>query len=134
MRMRQVLHRTILDSVPGLHAKRADALLATAQSLLAGAFPTGTALGRGLQSAVCIQHNIKRMDRRLANAHRLRECSAFHRVPCRRLRRDLDQPKIPVQEADVVEPMVISQEIGNMTALLRADASRLKFIATAYAA
>lgn len=46
-----------------MHAKRAIALLAAVQSLLAGAFLTVTALGRGLQSPARTTHNIKRMRR-----------------------------------------------------------------------
>ena len=63
MRILEVLHRTVFDSVPSIHRTRRRALAVTVASLLNGAFLTVTALGRGLDSAARVKHNIKRVDR-----------------------------------------------------------------------
>jgi hypothetical protein len=103
MRLLKVLHNHVLDSVPGLHATRATALVTAVQSLLDGAFLTVTALGRGLPGPVASKHNIKRMDRLLSNAHLHAERDRVYRALCHHLCRSLPRPLILVDWSDIVE-------------------------------
>lgn len=103
MRMLKVLHKQVLSSVPGLHAKRATALMAAVQSLLQGAFLTVTALGRGLRGPTATKHNIKRMDRLLSNPQLHAERLAIYRALCQRLCQHLPRPLILVDWSDIVE-------------------------------
>jgi hypothetical protein len=103
MRMLKVLHKQVLSSVPGLHAKRAKALMAAVQSLLQGAFLTVTALGCGLRGPTATKHNIKRMDRLLSNPRLHAERLANYRALCQRLCQHLPRPLILVDWSDIVE-------------------------------
>lgn len=103
MRLLQVLHTTILDSVPSLHAKRATALAAAVSALISGACLTVTALGRRLNSPARTKHNIKRMDRLMSNSHLHAERKRLYQALCHRLCQHLTQPKILVDWSDIVE-------------------------------
>jgi hypothetical protein len=63
-----ILHRALLMHCPWMHAKRRDSLMAAVRAAMFGSRLTLSELGRGLRGPVSVKHNIKRVDRLLANA------------------------------------------------------------------
>lgn len=103
MRALKVLHKTLLKSVPQMHAIRRTALLSAVESLLSGTFLTVTALGRGLNRMAYTKHNIKCMDRLLSNAHLQDERCAVYQALCHQCCVSLTHPVILVDWSDIVE-------------------------------
>ncbi len=91
----KVLHKLLHQSVPSIHARRLDAVMATVQSVVYGARITVTSLGRGLTGKAYDKHKIKRVDRLLSNSFLYQERHAIYRALTRRLPR-------PVSEAIIV--------------------------------
>jgi hypothetical protein len=63
-----ILHRILSTSIPEIHAKRLDSLLAAVEAVVTGSRLTLSDMGRGLRGSVTVKHNIKRIDRLLGNS------------------------------------------------------------------
>lgn len=62
-----ILHSILSSSLPEIHTKRLDSLLAAVEAAVSGSRLTLSALGRGLSGQTTVKHNIKRIDRLLGN-------------------------------------------------------------------
>ena len=63
MHTHSVLQKFFTVSLPAVHARRRDAVVAAVESVAHGATVSITAMGRGLPAATRIKHRVKRMDR-----------------------------------------------------------------------
>jgi hypothetical protein len=77
-----VLQKLLRRSIPSIHLKRLDSLVALVGSALCGGRLTLSALGRSLPGHSAVRHRIKRADRLLGNVHLHEERLQFYRVLC----------------------------------------------------
>ncbi len=92
----KVLHKLLHQSVPSIHARRLDTVMATVQSVVYGARITVTSLGRGLTGKAYDKHKIKRVDRLLSNSFLYQERHAIYRALTRRLLRPVSEAIIAI--------------------------------------
>jgi len=76
----RLLHKWLRDACPSIHRARLSALVKVVHGLLAGGRLTLTDLGRQLQTAAFVKHNLKCVDRLLGNAHLQHERVAIYRA------------------------------------------------------
>jgi len=96
-----VLQKLLRRSIPSIHLKRLDSLVAMVASALSGGRLTLSALGRGLPGASAVRHRIKRVDRLLGNSHLQRERLLFYRLLCDLLIGGQRQPILIVDWSDL---------------------------------
>lgn len=69
MREFKIIHQSLYQHCPELHAKRLNTLITASEALFTGNTLTLTKLGRNISGDAHAKHNIKRMDRLLGNHH-----------------------------------------------------------------
>ena len=92
----KVLHKLLHQSVPSIHARRLDAVMATVQSVVYGARATVTSLGRGLSGKAYDKHKIKRVDRLLSNSFLYQERHVIYRALTRRLLQQVSEAVVAI--------------------------------------
>ena len=89
-----VLHALLNSSVPSLHKRRRQALVAVVTSLVGGAQASVTSMGRGLSGRVRDKHKIKRTDRLLSNRTLYQERQPIYSALTQCLTQHLKEPVI----------------------------------------
>lgn len=103
VRVLRLVQKVFNKQLPSIHKKRLSALLAGTAALLNGARLTLTSLGRNVSSTAFTKHNIKRIDRLLANEHLHRERIDVYRAICHYLCQFVPRPIILVDWSDIIE-------------------------------
>lgn len=99
----KVLHNKLRLACPFIHKKRLTILVLATQALLIGQRLSLTQLGRRLKTKTKTKHNIKRIDRLLANPHIHLEQSAIYQFLCDELLKGHSQPLIIVDWSDLTK-------------------------------
>ena len=89
-----VLHTSLNSSVPSLHKRRRQALVAVVTSLVGGAQASVTSMGRGLSGRVRDKHKIKRTDRLLSDRTLYQEHQPIYSALTQCLTQHLKEPVI----------------------------------------
>lgn len=89
-----LLHNSLKESLPNIHATRLQALMAAVEAGLHGAPVSITTLGRSLSGPAYIKHKIKRMDRLAGNRHLSTERMALYAAMTQWLLKSLPMPLI----------------------------------------
>jgi hypothetical protein len=89
-----LLHKTIGERCPNIHAARMNACCLAVQALTEGAKATVTSLGRGLSGTAYDKHKIKRADRLLSNQFLQQELKVFYSALAHTLLKNLSEPII----------------------------------------
>ena len=95
-----LLHRWLRRACPAVHATRATAVVTVVEALVLGAKLALTHLGSNLRSAAFANHSIKRVDRRLGNAHLQQERALIYRAVAHWLLAATPRPVLLVDWAD----------------------------------
>ncbi|MBL6751836.1 MAG: IS4 family transposase [Nevskia sp.] len=96
-----VLQKLRRRSIPSIHLKRLNSLVAMVASALSGGRLTLSSLGRGLPGDTSVRHRIKRVDRLLGNSHLQQERLLFYRLLCDLLIGAQPQPILIVDWSDL---------------------------------
>jgi hypothetical protein len=96
-----VLQKLLRRSIPSIHLKRLNSLVAMVTSALSGGRLTLSALGRSLPGDSSVRHRIKRVDRLLGNSHLPQERLLFYRLLCDLLIGAKPQPILIVDWSDL---------------------------------
>ena len=96
-----ILHQWFQSCCPGIHAVRLSAILAAVSTAIAGRRLTLTELGRALPGPAHVKHNIKRIDRLLANRHLASDRIGLYRALARRVVGKATEPVIIVDWSDL---------------------------------
>lgn len=96
-----IVQQWLRSCCPCMHAARLSALVAAVRGAMLGRRLTLTELGRSLLSAAHVKHNIKRIDRLLANEHLAAERIDVYRALARRIVGTLAEPVILVDWSDL---------------------------------
>ncbi|MEX0964512.1 MAG: IS4 family transposase [Pseudohongiellaceae bacterium] len=94
MYARTLLHKTLGQRCPSIHAARLTACYLAVQSLVDGAKASVTSLGRGLSGSAYDKHKIKRIDRLLSNQSFHQELRTVYSALACTLLKDLPEPVI----------------------------------------
>ncbi len=100
MHTHSVLQKFFTVSLPAVHARRRDAVVAAVESVAHGATVSITAMGRGLPAATRIKHRVKRMDRLIGNPRLQGERNQFYHAMILRLLAHSVQPIIVIDWSD----------------------------------
>lgn len=95
-----VLQKLFADSVPEVHARRAQALSEAVAGVMQGARVAITAMGRSLVPGPRIKHRIKRMDRLIGNRFLYAERHRFYHLITQRLLAGCPRPVILIDWSD----------------------------------
>lgn len=96
-----VLQKLLRRSIPSIHLKRLNSLVAMVGSALSGGRLTLSALGRSLPGDSSVRHRIKRVDRLLGNSHLQQERLLFYRLLCDLLIGAQPQPILIIDWSDL---------------------------------
>ena len=96
----RLLHKWLRDACPSIPRARLSALVKVVHGLLVGGRLTLTDLGRQLQTAAFVKHNIKCVDRLLGNAHLQHERVAIYRGVARWVLANTLRPVLLVDWSD----------------------------------
>jgi len=119
----KTLHNFLKLSLPGIHARRLQALIAAIEAGLSGASLSITGLGRSLSGPAFIKHKIKRMDRLAENSHLGRERIALYGAMAQWLLKSLPMPVIifdwsPLTDDQTQQLLRASLPVGGRTITL----------------
>ena len=89
-----LLHKTIGERCPDIHAARMNTCYLAVQSLVEGAKAAVTSLGRGLSGSTYDKHKIKRIDRLLSNQALHQELKTLYSALAGTLLKGLSKPII----------------------------------------
>jgi hypothetical protein len=95
-----LLHKWLRDACPSIHKARLRALVKVVQGLLVGGRLTLTDLGRQLQTAAFVKHNIKCVDRLLGNVQLQHERVPIYRAVARWVLANTPRPILLVDWSD----------------------------------
>lgn len=101
MQATHYLFKRLARTCQTIHSKRLQTILVAVESLARGRRLTLTGLGRSLKSKAKVKHNIKRMDRLLANAKLFAECLTLYRAQARMVMNGAQRPVIVVDWTQV---------------------------------
>ena len=80
MHASRLLHKLLSDCCIEIHKQRLTALMSGVERLLTGHRLSIAGLGRSLNSAARVKHNIKRMDRLAGNGHLNQELHSLYQT------------------------------------------------------
>ncbi len=103
MRDTNTLHDLLKKQCPNLHQKRLTTLMVAVNALLDGQQLSLAELGRNIKGKVSAKHNIKRIDRLLANQALYQERTAIYQWHAHWLCSQQPHPIILVDWSDVRE-------------------------------
>ena len=96
-----ILHSILSSSLPEIHAKRPDSLLAAVEAAVSGSRLTLSALGRGLPGQTTVKHNIKRIDRLPGNGSLHAETPSVYGATALRYPTGIPMPLIVIDWPDL---------------------------------
>ena len=96
-----VLQKLLRRSIPSIHLKRLNALVAMVASALSGGTLTLSGLARSLSGDSAVRHRIKRVDRLLGNVRLQEERLLFYRTLCDLLIGGRSEPVLIVDWSDL---------------------------------
>lgn len=96
-----IVQQWLRSCCPQIHATRLSAIVAAVHAAILGRRLTLTELGRSLSGTAHVKHNIKRMDRLLANRHLAAEGMDLYRALARRIVGQVAEPVIIVDWSDL---------------------------------
>jgi hypothetical protein len=96
----RLLHKWLREACPSIHQARLSALVKVVHGLLTGGRLTLTALGRQLQTAAFVKHNLKGVDRLLGNVHLQHERVTIYRAVARWVLASTPRPVLLVDWSD----------------------------------
>lgn len=96
-----IVQQWLRSCCPQIHATRLSAIIVAVNAAILGRRLTLTELGRSLTGAAHVKHNIKRIDRLLANRHLAAESMALYRAHARRIVGKVAEPVIIVDWSDL---------------------------------
>jgi hypothetical protein len=95
-----VLQKFLAVSLPDIHQRRREVLVAAVDAVAQGAQVGITSMGRGLTGATRIKHRVKRMDRLVGNHRLLSERDRYYAAIIERLLSHCPRPVIVVDWSD----------------------------------
>jgi hypothetical protein len=101
MHAMSMLHRTLVNCCPQIHAKRLASLLAAVEATLLGSKLALSDLGRGLRSRVAVRYSIKRVDRLLGNVALHAEAPQVYETIVRQCLAGVKTPLIIIDWSDL---------------------------------
>lgn len=101
MRATAVLQKLLRRSIPSIHLKRLNSLVALVDSALRGGRLTLSALARSLDSSCAMRHRVKRADRLLGNTSLHQERLLIYRMLCNLLAGNRPEPILIVDWSDL---------------------------------